>query len=241
MAAVSESPVGDSALSSMLEEFEEGTLLSLLEDSDLFSYLHDFPLSPNGELGDVSTNEMASDDLDLSELFGGVVFPEFASGLRSGESEAIDVSTHSATVKENLPDVQSSPKFPTVGMDDLQSLVNPPSPTHSGSETDVSSLDSNDSDIAEDGFTFTSRASKRLKIETKKGSTCSCERDGLFLTACVKHDHCYTSASTSQQLESAGSSAEKDILLMPEEGNNSDTGTRVNVAIWLPYRIYIYL
>jgi hypothetical protein len=193
----------------MLNEFEEGTLLSLLEDSDLFSYLQDYPLSPIGDPGAVGTVDTASDDLDLSELFGGDLV--FAPIHGNSDPEAMDVSTKDVlTQEENPRDPQSSPEG------DLQ--------THSGSETDVSSIDSNDSDTAEESFSFDSQPTKRRKIETKINSS---ERDRLFLSACVDHDHCYTRVSSSEQLESPGGRAEKDgslTLTTEEGGNNSDAG-----------------
>lgn len=217
MAAVNENPVGDTALSSMLDEFEEGTLLSLLEDSDLFSYLQDYPLSPSGGL---DADNTVSDDIDLSELFGDdVIFPSPAS---SSDPKALDaplVSTNSITMEKDSTHVQSSSTSLTMTGDDLQSLINTCSPAHSGSESDVSSLDSHDSDTAEDSFAFTPHPTKRLKLDTK-GS----ERDGLFLTSCVEHDHCYTRASSSQHNGPSGTGTHS---ITAEEGINSDTGIHI--------------
>lgn len=210
MAAVSESTTDDSVLTSALNGFEEDTLLSLLGDSDLFSCLQDYPLSPNGgDPGAVGTFDTASDDLDLSELFGGdLVFPEFVSTHGNGDGEAVDEDV--LTVKETPRHAQSTQE----GF--LQ--------THSGSETDVSSMDSNDSDTAEDSFSVASRPTKRRKIEAKN----SFEQDKLFLSACVDHDHCYTRVSSSEQLHSPGGKSGKDgslTVTTEEGGNNSDAGT----------------
>ena len=214
MAAVNENPVGDTALSSMLDEFEEGTLLSLLEDSDLFSCLQDFPLSPSGRL---DADNTASDDMDLSELFGDdVIFPSPASNSDPKALDAPHVSTNSLTMEKDSLHVENSSTSLAMTGDDLQSLINTGSPAHSGSESDVSSLDSHDSDTAEDSFVFASHPTKRLKLDTK-GS----ERDGLFLTSCVEHDHCYTRASSSQQNGPSGTGASS---VTAEEGINSDTG-----------------
>lgn len=209
MAAVNENPVGDTALSSMLDEFEEGTLLSLLEDSDLFSYLQDYPLSPSGGL---DADNMATDDIDLSELFGDdLIFPAVVSNSDPAMGSP-HVSTKSVTM-DHSPNVQSSSTPSTVALDNV---ISRGSPAHSGSESDVSSLDSHDSDTAEDNFAYTPHPAKRIKMD-REGS----EQDGLFLTTCVEHDHCYTSATLSKQGQSSATS------LSAEEGINSDTGTHM--------------
>ena len=211
MAAVSESATDDSVLTSVLNEFEEDTLISLLGDSDLFSCLQDYPLSPNGDPGVVGTFDTPSDDLDLSELFGGdLVFPEFVSTHGNSDAEVMDdVSTEGVLTVKETPCAQSTQE----GV--LQ--------THSGSETDISSMDSNDSDTAEDDFSVASRPTKRRKIETKN----SFERDRLFLSACVDHDHCYTRVSSSEQLHSPGGKSGSLTLTTEEGGNNSDAGTQL--------------
>ena len=61
-------PVNDPSLNALLANLQEGTLLSLMEDHDLFSDLNAYPLSPcegGSGMGDQSSN-----DLDLKELLG---------------------------------------------------------------------------------------------------------------------------------------------------------------------------
>ena len=222
MAAVSESPVVDLALSSMLDDLQEGTLMSLLEDSDLFSCLQDYPLSPGGDADAARAGEETGDDFDLSELFGdNMEFMDFDSAALSSEALGVSQQQQGAT---DSPDRQSEclPQHHGAGRDNLQGQMETSPVSHSGSETDVSCLDSNDSDTAEDSFAFVPRPSKRFKPETEQSN--GGERDGLFLTACVQHDHCYTRPS-SQQQESFLESTEKDVAIATEEENSSDTGT----------------
>ena len=211
MAAVNEKPVSDSALTSLLEEFEEGTLLSLLDNNDFFSYLRNYPLSPN-----VEAEETADDDLDLSDLFGDdFVFPEFTSTHHRNDSQAVDYSGQQVPGEGRLLDTNSSNSLNS-DMDDSQSVVTKLPLTPGGSETDVSNLDSNDSDTADDGSCINSGPVKRCKLD-------SSEQDRLFLSACVEHDHCYARA---QQPQLLGDITDKDVLQIPsEEGNTSDAGT----------------
>ena len=103
MAVASENPVGDPELSAMLDEFEEGTLLSLLEDSDLFGCLKNFPLSPNN---DPEYDQLTGDDMDLSELFGeDVVFPDCLTTRRNSSLGSLDTCTSST---DPVPALSSS-------------------------------------------------------------------------------------------------------------------------------------
>ena len=222
MAAVNENPVGDSALTTMLEEFEEGTLLSLLDDTELFSYIENYPISATDDLDDVPTDVAVDDDLDLSDLLGSDTLPEFLSSHHNPSHEVVGMSTPKAAVDHSLPDAKCSLSTGEVARGDLQSMIEPhaPSPaTSGGSETGVSNSDSDDSDIAEDSV---SRPSKRCKVKS-----CSYEQDRVFLSTCVGHDHCYTHASLShQQLQLPAVRTEKDApLTAAEEGSTSDAGT----------------
>ena len=210
MAAVNESPVAcDSALSAMMDEFEEGTLLSLLEDRELFSYLQTLPVTPTGGYQDTD------DDLDLSELFGDdVLLPDCFPARRRSRAplEAVPQKASEAAA-ESLTINSRSGSMSDAGVKEL------PSPIHScGSESDISNLDSNDSDSAEDALSITSRPAKRRRVD-------GVERvhDRRFLTSCVEHDHCYTRASSSERLRSPGGSpSEKDTPNEEDTGELSD-------------------
>ena len=199
MAAVNENPVVCDSLSAMMDELEEGTLLSLLEDRELFSYLQNLPMAPSGD--------EAEDDLDLTELFGDdALLPDyFTPRPNEGHPSLVDNLSNEAAVSE-AGHVNGSRS----GSMSESSEKEPPSPAHSGgSESDISNIDSNDSDLAEDALVL-SRPVKRRKVE-------SVECDGLFLRSCVEHDHCYT--STSRLSTGDSSPTEKDA---PGE---EDTGT----------------
>ena len=211
MAAVSENPVGDPIISAMLDEFEEGTLLSLLEDSDLFSYIQNLPLSPTGDLEDDPT---AVEDLDLFELFGHGVLPECLSSRRNSRLGSMDTTSTGPVASSSDREIS-----PNVSQVELDSMTLPPSPTRSGgSDTDVSNLDSNDSDSAEEAtISFSPKPTKRRKVEYSS----SREQEGVSLRACVEHDHCYTRAVTSSGLLlSAGGKTAPAV----EEANLSDAG-----------------
>ena len=209
MAVVSENPVSDPELSAMLDEFEEGTLLSLLEDSDLFGCLKNFPLSPNSDPG---YDQIPG---DLSELFGeDVVLPDCLTTRRNS-------SLGSCTSTESVPlssDIEISPNTSQVGLSSNITIPRP-SPIHSaGSDTDVSNLDTDvsnlDSDSAEDAaISLTLLPSKRRRVEDST-------KDTIFLRTCVEHDHCYTRAAHTQSLLSPD-----DKSTPAEEGNYSDTGS----------------
>ena len=236
MAAVSESPVVDLALSSMLDDLQEGTLMSLLEDSDLFSCLQDYPLSLGGDADVARAGGATGDDFDLSELFGDdMEFMDFDSAALSSEALGVSQQQQGAT---DSPDRQSecSPQHHRAGRDNLQGQMETSPVSHSGSETDVSSLDSNDSDTAEDSFAFVPRPSKRFKPETEQSN--GGERNGLFLTACVQHDHCYTRPA-SQQHESFLESTDKDAAIATEEENSSDTGECICSNVCLSGYMYM--
>ena len=61
-------PVNDASLNALLADLHEGTLLSLMEDHDLFSDLTAYPLSPC-EAGSGAA-DLSSNDLGLKELLG---------------------------------------------------------------------------------------------------------------------------------------------------------------------------
>ena len=61
-------PVNDASLNALLADLHEGTLLSLMEDHDLFSDLNAYPLSPC-EAGSGAA-DLSSNDLGLKELLG---------------------------------------------------------------------------------------------------------------------------------------------------------------------------
>ena len=193
MAAVNEAPVVCDTLSAMMDEFEEGTLLSLLEDRELFGYLQNLPMAPSGD------EYEAEGDLDLSELFGDdALLPDF---LSSRQSE-----------NEPLVNNSSTASLDTTASDSILCEVKEPaSPAPSGgSESDISNNDSTDSDVAEDTLPLATRPAKRRKVE----------RDKVFLTSCVEHDHCYTLVSSPPQtVMSPGASPTKK-----EVPTEEDTG-----------------
>ena len=64
-------PVNDPSLNALLADLQEGTLLSLMEDKNLFNDLDTYPLSPcevNNAVN--STTNLSNNDLGLDELFG---------------------------------------------------------------------------------------------------------------------------------------------------------------------------
>ena len=61
-------PVNDASLNALLADLHEGTLLSLMEDHNLFSDLNAYPLSPC-EAGSGAA-DLSSNDLGLKELLG---------------------------------------------------------------------------------------------------------------------------------------------------------------------------
>ena len=222
MAAVSEhreNPVDDSALSSLIDDLQEGTLLSLLEDSDLFSYLQDYPLSPKDALDAVHDGEVTGDDFDLAELFGDhMELVEYGCNV---SSEGRDGQEEDATVDTKVPTAANTchSERQKVIKASYQRRMKTPSLSHSGSDTDVSSLDSNDSDSAEGTVSFVPRPRKQLKLEERSKGT----RDHPFLATCVTHDHCYTSKQQDFSSTYPGVTA-KDAVLNTEEGNSSDAG-----------------
>lgn len=236
MAAVSEhreNPVDDSALSSLMDDLQEGTLLSLLEDSDLFSYLQDYPLSPTDALAAVHDGEATGNDFDLAELFGDhMELVEYgckvSSEGRDGQEEDAAADTEVPTEVNTCH--SESPKVIKAGN---QRRVRTPSLSHSGSDTDVSSLDSNDSDSAEGNVSFVPRPRKQLKLE-ERSSSC---QDQPFLVACVTHDHCYTSKQQDLSSTYPGITA-KDAVLNTEEGNSSDAGKCACIIMACAYGWY---
>ena len=215
MAAVSENPVGDSSLSSMMDDLQEGTLLSLLEDCDLFSYLKDCPLSPTDVTKGECGVEVNNDDFDLSELFGDhMELVEYGCNI-NGEHK--DGQTRNATVAAVTP--ISSKRF-SDRKNGHQRRAKPHRHSHSGSDIDISSIDSNDSDSAEGSLSFSSRPEKKQKVAV------NCQ-DNSFLTTCVHHDHCYITimhqAMSSTHALPIGA-PEKEVLINMEEENSSDTG-----------------
>ena len=99
----------DSSLVQMLDDLQEGTLLSLLEDDHLFSDLRDCPLSPGGLGEPLSCLNGGADELNsdcfnaLEELFGehGELV-EFGSKERDTagfSGSEVEVSSSGATLK----------------------------------------------------------------------------------------------------------------------------------------------
>ena len=203
MAAVNESPVAcDSALSAMMDDLEEGTLLSLLEDREFLSYLQTFPMTSS----DGGEQEVEENDLDLSELFGdGVLLPDYFPSHRSnGNPPLADMGSNDSGVSL-ASDSRSGSTSQVSGKE-------PQSPIHSGgSESDISNLDSNDSDSAEDSPAITSGPTKRRKVDS-----IGRVHGRSHLTSCVEHDHCYTRVSSSERLHCS----------LAEKGapNEEDTG-----------------
>lgn len=176
MAAVSEGslPVCDSELSAMMDEFEEGTFLSsLLEDRELFSYLQALPMVPN------CCDEEPEDDIDLSELFDeDILLPDCFHTKRNGVKPPTETSQESMSRSGSTSEVIVN--------------VSPSLVVTSGSESDISNLDSNDSDSVEDPLSIAPQPRKRRKIDEDK-------QDGLFLMSSVEHDHCYTNGCFSSE------------------------------------------
>ena len=213
MAAVNENPVVcDPALSAMMDELEEGTLLSLLEDKEFFSYLQTLPTTPSGEEQDAEDN-----DLDLSDLFGDdILLPDYFPAHSKSNLPLVETQSRDSEVSvESLTINYSSGSMSEAGEKE------PPSPIHSGgSESDISNLDSNDSDSAEDTLCISPRPAKRRKVDV-----IGREHNKSFLSSCVEHDHCYTRVSSSERLQSPGNSpVEKDVPTEEDVGE-SDCST----------------
>ena len=217
MAAVSENPVDDSSLSSLMDDLQEGTLLSLLEDCDLFSYLKDYPLSATDVAQGECGVEVNNDDFDLSELFGDhMELVEYGCNV-NGEHK--DGQARNATVAAVTP---ISSKRCSECKNGHQRRAKAHRHSHSGSDSDISSIDSNDSDSAEGSFSFSPRPGKKQRVDV------NCQ-DNSFLTTCVQHDHCYVTPmyqamSSTRALPTVA--PEREVLINTEEENSSDTGDK---------------
>ena len=210
MAAVGESPVScDTALSAMMDDLEEGTLLSLLEDRELFSYLDTLPMTSS--IGG-SEQEVEDNDLDLSELFGDdLLLPDYfpAHSSNKGNPRLVDIGSKGS--EATVESLASSSSSGSIVKDPLSSPV-----TSGGSESDISTLDSNDSDSApEESPSLSSGPTKRRKVDTIGRA----HDDRSYLTMCVEHDHCYTRVSSSERLLSPGGSP-----VEKETPHEEDTG-----------------
>lgn len=209
MAVVNENPLDDLALA-FLDDLQEGTLLSLLEDNDLFNHLQDYTLSPVPSYE--SDVWKGSDNLDSGSFDTST---ECMTPTTSKDEQCGAVEDRSVATTPN----QTHLVYQNVGINQggLERYL--PSSTYSGSETDISSMDSNDSDSADGTSLFiSSKLFKKCELESDAA------QEHSFLTSCVHHDHCYTHASL-QQSECSSSSAGCSAVAVAEEGNCSDTGT----------------
>ncbi len=253
-------PLDDSSLNAFLEDLQEGTFLSLLQDDKLFSDLKSCPLSPSKgtPLGDESIS-FSSSGFPFEELFGNhgelvecgirelgassyfqdCEDPSAATTETGNNSELYTGKFLQTSTPLEEMDLTCSRKAPSRSLATPKERSSSRLGGRSASRkrprvTHVRDLSSeSDSDIS----STDSEATEGLEffVQPEKRSKQDCpgrSQEAGYLLSCVQHDHCYTSCMTGN-----GKTAEDGSVDSNEEGSSSDAG---KVCVCVCVRACVY-
>lgn len=224
-------PMDDSSLAAILDDLEEGTLLSLLGDDNLLS---DMPTDVRSDLKNCDGVEGVSEDCDIiSDLFleslgeptreQPVCDPAVSS--RPGINCSLDNNQTSAHITSTVDSSRS------LELDSRRLSTSPCSSESNEQSSTKHIFDCPTSRVTKRPLQITSQVESLKRAKLEKPSTDDASSDSRHLLLCVQHDHCYVpcfvegsdcagDSMCKGQRSPIGSSSD-------EEGSLSDAGKNV--------------
>lgn len=224
-------PMDDSSLASILDDLEEGTLLSLLEDKNLFI---DLPCT------DVQVDRSSD---SVSELFSDGLLGE-SDGEQLGYGSAVAAVPDVDLLDTKQDSIYTSPAAANLTLPTLEGHKMLASPASPGNSVSGKRPFPN---------TFQVESFKRVKLEDPQPVAASDESNDSHLLLCVEHDHCYVPWKPSRDSSTKGQwsqdSNTSKVQRSPvgsssdEEGSLSDTGTvgsAYSNGMCMRYNMYVH-